>query len=541
MLAAQGENMQKESANGYKIVLTTDRTLMSEYNGLIFLGFSACIPKGLIPDRLYFSVFCPSVGANKNGAAKYAPCGSRKIEAALLNNGFKREDVIVAHSEHLSKVIGPDTKVLAITETDPLGKGPATSTFTQLFGREAYMSLKFKELLSHPAVQLYKPKIIVGGPGAWQLEEAEARERLGVDCVVIGEGEKTAVTIIEKVLKGEPLPQVVHGEVVAEEQIPCIREPTVAGIIEIARGCGRGCDFCVPTLQNYRCLPIEHILQEVEVNLRAGRSPLLHAEDVLRYKANGLTVNKEAVIELFNKVKSYPGVKTVAFSHFALSSVASAPDVVKTISDILGIDGENGNWLSGQTGIETGSPMLIKAHMLGKCRPFEPEDWPQVVVDAFQVLSENFWVPVATLIIGLPGETERDIDLTIDLVEQLNAFKSLLVPLFFVSEGGLKNSAESFSIEHITPKQCELFLNCWSHNLDWSKSLIADYLLNGNQVKATVMKFVFSYGIETARKLIRTCERDYDYDLPAMMQDVKEGKLRAAPLPIRLASKLAPS
>lgn len=73
------------------LVLTADRTLMSEYNNLIFLGFSSCVPKGLVPDRLYFSLFCPSVEANKNGSASYAPCGLRKIEAVILNKGFKRE------------------------------------------------------------------------------------------------------------------------------------------------------------------------------------------------------------------------------------------------------------------------------------------------------------------------------------------------------------------------------------------------------------------------------------------------------------------
>jgi len=530
--------MQKENVKGYKIVVTADRTLMSEYNGLIFLGFSACIPEGLIPDRLYFSLFCPSTGVNKNGAVKYAPCGSRKIEAALLNNGFKREDVVVAHPDYLGRVVGPNTKVLAVTENDPRGKGPATSTFGQLFGRESYMSIKFKELLSHPAVKMYKPKIIVGGPGAWQLEDAEAREKLGIDCVVIGEGEKVVDALIKKAINGEPLPKIVHGDVAAEEQIPCIREPVVDGLVEIARGCGRGCAFCVPTLQNYRCLPIAHILKEVEVNLRAGRNPLLHAEDVLRYKAKGLTVNKEAVIDLFTEVRNYPGVNSVAFSHFALSSVASAPDLIEEITSILRIDGTNGNWLSGQTGIETGSPQLIKTHMLGKCKPFEPEDWPQMVVDAFQVLAENFWVPVATLIIGLPSETDRDIDLTIDLVEQLVEFKSLLVPLFFVSEGGLKNSAESFSIEYITPKQCELFLKCWEHNLNWSKVFLKEYFLNRNPIRTVMIKLVFSYGIETAKKLIRTCEREYGYDLPAMMKDAKNGELKAAPLPIKLASKL---
>jgi len=505
---------------------------MSEYSGGIFLGFSACVPKGLIPDKLYFSLLCPPVEANDDGSAKYAPCGTRKMEATLLDSVFGREDVIVAHPEHLEKVVGPNTKVVGITENDPLGMGPATSTFTQLFGGEAYMAMKFKELLSHPSIQKYKPKIVVGGAGAWQLENREIRRDLGIDCVVIGEGEKSIGSIFEKAVKGEQLPEVVYGEVVSEEEIPLIREATIDGIIEIARGCGRGCDFCVPTLQRYRCLSMDHILKEVEVNLRAGRRPLLHAEDVLRYKAKGLEVDKEAVINLFKTVRSHPGVDSVGISHFALSSVASAPDLIEEISNILEA-GKDGGWLSGQTGIETGSPRLIRDHMMGKCKPFEPEDWPHMVIDAFEVLSENCWVPCATLIIGLPGETEKDIDLTIDLVEELRVFKSLIVPLFLVSEGGLKDRAESFSVEKMTPKRSELFLACWEHNLEWGDTFLKEYFVTKGGGKGYALRLVFSYGIKQGKKLIRKCQNDYECDLQAMIKDARQGKINVAPLPIR--------
>jgi len=532
--------LAKQEADGYKIALTADRTLMSEYNGGIFLGFSACVPMGLIPDRLYFSLLCPSVETNEDESVKYAPCGTRKIEAALLDYGFKREDVIVAHPEHLEKVVGSSTKAIGVTENDPLGMGPATSTFTQLFGGEAYMAVKFRELLNNPVVQRYKPKIVVGGAGAWQLEDREIRNQLGIDCVVIGEGEKVVGSLFEKAVNGERLPEVVYGEVVNEDEIPLIKEPTIDGIIEIARGCGRGCDFCVPTLQRFRCLSIDHILKEVEINLRAGRRPLLHAEDVLRYKAKGLEVNKEAVIDLFKAVKNYPSVDSVGISHFALSSVASAPDLIEEISKILDV-GKDGGWLSGQTGIETGSPRLIRDHMMGKCKPFNPEDWPNVVINAFEVLSENFWVPCATLIIGLPGETEKDIDLTIDLVEELSAFKSLIVPLFLVSEGGLKDRAESFSVEKMAPKHSELFLKCWEHNLNWGDTFLKEYFLTKSGVKGYGLRLVFSYAIKQGKKLIRKCQNDYECDLPAMIRDARNGKISVAPPPIRFIYKLIQS
>jgi len=513
---------------------------MSEYHGGLFLGFSACIPQGLIPDRLYFSLLCPSISVNRDGSVKVAPCGIRKIEAALLNYGFQRKDVIIAHPEHVDRVVGPNTKVVGIAENDPLGVAPATSAFTELLGGEAYMAIKFRELLNHPAIKRFKPKIVVGGPGAWQLESVETRKELGIDCVIVGEGEEVAGHIFEKAVNGETLPEIVHGKMVPDEKIPIIKGPTICGLVEIARGCGRGCAFCVPTLQTYRCLSLEHILKEVEVNLRAGKQPLLHAEDVLRYKAKVFRVNKEAVINLFRTVQNHPGVRMTSLSHIALSSVLDAPNVIEEISNILGL-GEKAPWTAAQTGIETGSPKLIKKHMVGKCRPFKPEDWPELVVDSFEILSRNNWLPCGTLILGLPGETEKDVELTIDLVEKLKSFKSLIVPLFLVSMGGLKRRADSFALEEMTNKHYELYLKCWEHNLKWAPALLEEYSRMAIRGKVTQygLKLLFLYGIKQAIELIRRCREDYDYDLPGMIRDARNGKITVAlSLPTRLVYKL---
>jgi radical SAM superfamily enzyme YgiQ (UPF0313 family) len=521
--------------DGYKFVLTADRTLMSEYGDNIFLGFSACVSRGLIPDKLYFSLFCPPVKANDDGSTEVAPCGTRKMEASLLKYGFQRDEVIVAHPDCIGEVVGPKTKVVGITENDPLGIGPATSTFTQLFSGEAYMALKFRELLSHPAIKKYRPKIIVGGPGAWQLEDPRILDDLGIDCVVIGEGEAVVGQLFESATKGKALPKIIQGSVVPEDEIPSIVGPTLSGIVEIARGCGRGCDFCVPTMLHYRCLPLDHILREIDVNLRANRQPLLHAEDVLRYKAKGLELNCEAVTGLFKAVKNHAGVKTVGISHFALSSVLSAPELVEEISNILGL-GEDGTWLGGQTGIETGSPRLIKEHMLGKCQPFHPEDWPDIVVNSFEVLSKNHWVPCATIILGLPGEEEEDINLTIELVEELKGFKSLIVPLFLVSMGGLKGKAESFALERMTPRHSELFLKCWEHNFHWTPTFL-DALTKGRRGKHGV-KLLLSHGIRYSERLIQECKNHYDYDLNRMIMDIRSGRKAVTPFSPPLVNKL---
>ncbi|MBS7614785.1 B12-binding domain-containing radical SAM protein [Candidatus Bathyarchaeota archaeon] len=523
---------------GYQVVLTADRTLMSEYGGGIFLGFGACVPMGLIPDRLYFSLLCPSISVNEDGSVEVAPCGTRRVEATLLDHGFRREDVIVAHPEHLEKVIGPNTKVLGITENDPLGIGPATSTFTGIFGGKAYMEVKFRELLKHPAIVKFQPKIVVGGPGAWQLEPEEVRKNLSIDCVVIGEGERVVAQIFEKACNGEELPGVVYGEPTSVDEIPLIKGATINGLVEIARGCGRGCDFCVPTLQCYRCFPLDRILKEVGVNIKAGRRPLLHAEDVLRYGAKGIEVNKEAVVNLFWSVRNYPGVNDVSMSHFALASIASAPEVIKEISNILGVDKKH--WLSGQTGIETGSPELMKRHMKGKCKPFKPERWPEVVLNAFEILSENNWVPCATLVMGLPGETEKDAEFTLSLIEKLRFFKSLIVPLFLVSTGGLKGRAESFTLDKMTPRHSELFLKCWEHNLKWAPLLVNEWadLSIKNPILRKGLRFIMSYGIKQTMKLVQICQGDYDCNIPLMVRDFRNGGIDAQPLLIRLVHQV---
>ena len=193
-------------SQGYPVVLTADRTLMSEYGGGIFLGFSACVPNGIVPEWLYFSLFCPPIDINGDGSVPVAPCGTRKIEAALLDAGFARDEIIVAHPERLKKVVGPDTKILGITENDPLGIGPATSTFTQLLKGEPFMRIKFREVLADETVRKYRPRIVVGGPGSWQLGDPNVRKELGIDCVVMGEAEKVAPQLFRRIMAGETVP-----------------------------------------------------------------------------------------------------------------------------------------------------------------------------------------------------------------------------------------------------------------------------------------------------------------------------------------------
>ena len=316
-----------------KIILTAERSLMSDYNGALFLGFMSTGPSNLIPQRLFFRLIAPPV-KEENGRAKLAPYGTRKIEAALLESGFSEEEVKVVNPDKIERHISKETKIVGVTSNDPLGLGPASTTFsgeTGFVNHPSYNRVKFEELMRK--LKKFDVKIVVGGAGAWQLEDERIRRKYGIDVVVIGEGEKVVPELFRKIIEGEDVPEVVYGVAVPEDEIPKIRRAAIGGIVEIARGCGRGCKFCIPTMRRLRSRPLEDILEEARVTARDKDIVTLHAEDVLRYKAKGFNVNKEEVVKLFTEVHKV--VRKVGISHFALSSVASAPDLVDEISEVL--------------------------------------------------------------------------------------------------------------------------------------------------------------------------------------------------------------
>jgi radical SAM superfamily enzyme YgiQ (UPF0313 family) len=454
-----------------KIILTADKTLMSEYNKHVFLGFAACAPS-FLPTWLYQMVFLPPADV-VDGRLKYAHCGQRKIEAALLGNGFSEEDVAVVPPGMLGKAITGETKVVGITTHDPLGLGPASTTFSQLGGRETFTSIFFRELIQTPEIREHGVKVIVGGAGAWQVTDERIMAKLGIDSVVIGEGEITAVELMKKAVAGEKLPMVVQGQVVPLGDIPQIRKPTLNGLIEIARGCGRGCKFCNPTMTNYRCFPLDYILQEARLNVEAGAGIIFHAEDVLRYKAKGFTPNEKEVVNLFTEGRKLSS--SIGISHFAHASVVAKPTLVEQLSEIMEVGSPNVPFISGEVGLETGSPRIVEEQMRGKVKPFVPQAWPDVIRESHQILADNKWIPAETLIIGLPGEEPRDVQMTIDLIHDIDEYKSLIVPLFFVPLGNLQGKG-FYSIKDAIPEHWQLLAACIQHDFRWVRPIAVENL-----------------------------------------------------------------
>lgn len=444
----------------------------------MFIGFAACFPR-VLPKWLYKRIFCPSQ-PHVRGLIGRAPAGLRKIQAALIESGIPSEDIVIAHPEHLSKVIDSTTRVVGINSSDPMGLGPASSTFCSLVGRESYTAYFFRQLVNDHTLRASGAKIIVGGPGAWQLSSEQVRAQMGIDTLVEGEGEMVAPQLFKDALAGKPLPSVVTGGAVPIDKIPLLAGPSINGTVEISRGCGRGCEFCNPNMRTVRHMPEERILNEVRINLSGGSKITLHAEDVLRYKAKGMTPDRAEVVRLFEHVLKL--TDDVGMSHIALSSALAEPKLVEDLSRLMGAD-DGRKHLYAQTGIETGSPALVSKHMKGKAKPFEPERWPEVVRESFKLLSDNKWIVCGTLVMGMPGERKEDVEQTIELVADLRKHKCLIVPLFFVPLGELKEEG-FFTPDAMLSEHWRLLAGCIDHDFYWVPRLM-DELFSQNRMSST--------------------------------------------------------
>ncbi len=488
-----------------KIVLTADETMMSKYRWGIFVGFSTCMPQGIIPDWFYFNVWSPPV-PRENGRAVYADFGLRVIEASLAAV-FGEDEVAVVHPRDLERMAGSRTEIIGVSGHDFLGINPPTSEFVDMLNTgPPYNRVKFFELMKKPVM---KEKIVVaGGKAAWQLADEVIMDKLNIDYVHLGEGELTVPEMFKSILEGEKLPsRIINGKEPKVDEIPAIQGATIHGLVEIARGCGRGCSFCTPGMQRLRFKSVEHIARDVKTNVEAGqRSICLHSEDVLRYGAKGIAPDDERVLELFRRVASVEGIKSIGASHVALATVYHNPGLLKAVSELCYAMLDQ-DWLGAQTGIETGSPRLIAKHMRGKALPSPAEKWQEIVVQAFGILDDNNWFNAATMINGLPGETVDDVIKSIELVEDLKGTLSLIVPMNFVSmRGSALDSEESFTMAKMTPEHWQLMGECIDHDLKVVPELMREYK-NTNGIKSWLLSATAERMANALNKYVNAMKR----------------------------------
>jgi radical SAM superfamily enzyme YgiQ (UPF0313 family) len=493
---------KNKTNSSFEIVLSADRALMSHYYNFSGLGFASALPYNLFPSLVtdhYFPL--ESDGQGRMLAAQLGIC---KIEAALLDYGFSNDDVIISDPTKLDLTIGPRTKAVGIGVLDPLGLSYGAKVVSFMLRRlglkckESIMSKSFQKLMANPALRRYDPKIIVGGQGVWQIVDSGMQEKLGIDCIIEGEGEGVVGRIFEKAVRGEDLPKIVKGEMVPPQNAPVIRTPSRCGIVEITRGCGRHCMFCAPGTLSFRSFPKEKILEEIRLNVKSGiRGATLQSEDALLYGSDGSRPNPEAVLDLLKSIRTLDDEELgVGFEFFSVSSIIQNPKLVEDMSEFLGLRGNNYSVV--EVGVETGSSRLLSKYMPGKVKPFKISDWKDMVLSSAKLLHSNNWRVCYSFILGLPGETEDDVLKSLELVDELKPYNCVIVPIVFMPAGRLRRR-EDFSFELMTEERWELFRTCIEQTLSKAPSFL-DSDSTGKKIRNTLVQTLFYLGILRMRR-----------------------------------------
>jgi radical SAM superfamily enzyme YgiQ (UPF0313 family) len=520
---------------------------MSPYRGISLASFFGCAPaldfnrtkdsfwyyilKNQVTPRVLFDFICNPIG-HKNGIANFAPYGLRKLESSLLRDGYNPEDVVVAHPDYIEQFIGPETEVVGTYEMDPLGMGPVTMTFT--FGRKtmSYDELYNRDL--HLRINAAKnrngskAKVIVGASGTWQYNYDPAKiEEYGLYGIVEGdlggigpELDGVGGRFFDAVINGEletsnpfkksefkvEIKEFVksdrkyHGRFFhysdepSIDEIPNIVNPSMHGMIEVMRGCGRGCKFCDVTLRPLRYYPVEKVQKEIEINMKYGglKNAWIQSDDIFVYGLNPRTTknmqpNREAIEELFKGIMD-TGIEHTNPTHGTLAGAIADERLVPNVSKIIKSGPDN--FIGIQCGLETGSIRLIGKYADRKLAPFKPSEWHWVVKEGVKTLNEHYWVPAFTLIMGLDNnESVEDSWETIRLIHELETeqpdSKFTVTPLTFVPIGLLEKSTFFDIGNTMDPGKLGVMYKTWQHNFKHGIQKFMSKVGRHNSIKNT--------------------------------------------------------
>lgn len=466
-----------DNRGGYTIVLTASRAEMSQYGGDTFKAFICTFPELL--SRRALGEHLVSEAAS-DGATLFAPYGLRKVESMLVER-FGRENVAVCHPDELDLFVGEKTRILGITTMDPIGLAYVSTTYNSLigFGGESLNAAEFKDLLRRPCLQRYRPKILIGGAGVWQIRDADLQNEFGIDVLFQGESEEDLIPVFESLLHGEPVEPYFVGKQPNRGKVPRIIKAASYGAVEITRGCGRGCAFCSPTNRRKHSFPLDHIMEEVRVNVEGGSQSIFTVtEDMFLYKTHpGFIPNTPEVVKLYKSIADFPGVKYILLSHGSFAPVIYDSKLLDELSPILleksywtPQRGYKKTFVTVEVGVETGSPKLMNKHMKGKALPYSVDNWSELVCQGVGVMNDHDWWPLCTIMTGQPDETEEDVRKTLDLIDALRAqnAKMFYTPVLFIPlEEAMLSDAKRSNLQSLTESQFEILTKCWRNNIDF--------------------------------------------------------------------------
>ena len=304
---------------------------------------------------------------------------SQKVEALLLSHGFKKSDT-------------PESSDIILVNTCSVREKPERKVFS-LVGR------------------MKKSGRIIGVMGcvAQQYGEKMLEKEPAIDFVIGTQSLHRVPEILKSVLRGNGR-QVVTGFHVPETSLVIFKapldSPRISVYVTIMQGCDRFCSYCiVPFVRGReRSRPSREIIREVrELAERGIREVILLGQNVNRYGTD--RVNDLTFPQLLRKIDSIDGITRV---RFVTSHPASLDDETIHLFGKFGTICE-----SIHLPFQSGSDKILKRMGRGYTRAMYLER-----IEKLRKAEPEIALS-ADVMVGFPGETDKDFRDTLSLMETI--------------------------------------------------------------------------------------------------------------------------
>jgi len=288
---------------------------------------------------------------------------------------------------------------------------------------------------THELVQIirgkFKKKCLIIAGGSHSTGDPSGTLKLGFDIVVVGEGEETIIELMQKITTNEELSEVKGIAYMNEENEysytgkrtlinldnypPFPLRNTRYGAIEITRGCPFVCYFCqtpyiLGTTPRHRS--IEYICKYVrELHKHYGDLTDVRfiTPNAFSYGSkDGKNLKLEVLENLLINIRDIVGEKGRIYLGTFPSEVRPEHVTQDTLNLVLKYGNNDNITIGAQSGSQKILDLCHRGHTV--------ED----VYHAVELTIENNLKINVDFIFGLPGEDDKDVEMTIDMMKELS-------------------------------------------------------------------------------------------------------------------------